>query len=146
MDYLHGIRYLSSRSRFLHRRIFHPPGFFIGDFPYIWIDGPGLQMGSWIILVVFHGSLARSTFARRRASGKHTTGGELDQFHLSLPKFHGCFYHLLFLLRFAFELAAMDAPLQRPKLGKNRNLSNIMVNISSEASHRARFRCKAAAN
>ena len=73
-------------------------------------------------------------FARRRARGNYTAGGRLDQFHLSLPKFHGYSYHLLSLLRFAFELVAMEVPLQRQKRGMNRNLSEIMVNISSEAS------------
>ena len=90
--------------------------------------------------------LSRSlTFARSRASGNFTAGGRLDQFHLSLPKFHGYSYYLLSLLRFASELLTMEVPLQCQKEGKNRNLSEIMVNISSEASHRARFRCKAGA-
>ena len=93
-----------------------------------------MQTGSWIILVILHGFLVLSTFARGRASGNFTAGGRLDQFHLFLPKFHGYSYHLLSLLRFASELLAREVPVQRQKEGKNKNLSEIMVNISSEAS------------
>ena len=65
--------------------------------------------------------LSRSlTFARSRASGNFTAGGRLDQFQLSLPKFHGYSYHLLSLLRFASELLTMEVPLQRQKEGKDR--------------------------
>ena len=81
-------------------------------------------------------------FLSGRASGNFTVGGRFDQFHLSLPKFHGYSCHLLSLLRFAFELTAMHVPLKRQKLGKNRCLSEIWLILAVKLPHRARFRCE----